>query len=516
MLQTMKEMLIWLEKCYGDKEAIVDHPEGRRWTYAELGDYSRRICASYRTDAGVKKGDRVGWLSLTASTDVLALSFGARKIGAIPVIMNSRASIELLAWMINNAGLKTLAYSNECLDTVRKVRETGIPSVREYIALEERGNFPGEVTIDEIYEKYRGADEPLVDITEGDACFICYTSGTTSRPKPILHKEGEWAWTIMTYAYQFSLHFDNVFMTSASPSFVGWAHMTGGTLRAAGKQVCSRFRPFTYLKGITDEKATHGQLTPTLVRMLYAEYKKSPEQFKLDSFRISMVSGEPVTEDVIAMVGEMFPNMQRLSGVGATEAISLFTAVPSAYLGAHWGTVGKPLPAMTVELRDPETGKLVTESDKAGEMYVKGPGVAAGVWNDPELTAKNFPDGWWKTGDLLYRDVAGYYYLTGRSDHMFKSGGIKIFSEEVEGNLKRHPAVLDAVVVPTPHETFGFVPYAHVRNSEPLTKRDMETWWAEQGFAGYNRPRKWKFWGQDEFPMIGFQKVDRKKLKETH
>src|SRR5208283_3664665 len=99
-------------------------------------------------------------------------------------------------------------------------------------------------------------------------------------------------------------------------------------------------------------------------------------------------------------------------------------------LGSHWGTVGKPLPAMTVELRDPETGVLVTEPEKAGEMFVKGPGVAAGVWNDPELTAKNFPGGWWKTGDLLYRDEAGYYYVTGRSDHMFKSGGIKIFSEE--------------------------------------------------------------------------------------
>ena len=70
--------------------------------------------------------------------------------------------------------------------------------------------------------------------------------------------------------------------------------------------------------------------------------------------------------------------------------------------------------------------------------------MAAGVWNDPELTARNFPDGWLRTGDLLYRDEKGYYFFAGRSDHMFKSGGVKVYAEEVEANLKTHPEVLDA------------------------------------------------------------------------
>jgi acyl-CoA synthetase (AMP-forming)/AMP-acid ligase II len=136
------------------------------------------------------------------------------------------------------------------------------------------------------------------------------------------------------------------------------------------------------------------------------------------------------------------------------------------------------------------------------------------VGNEPEHTEKNFPGGWWKSGEVLYRDRLGYYYFAGRSDHMFKSGGIKIFSEEVEGNLKRHPAVLDAVVVAIPHETFGFSPFAHIRNSEPLTAEVMERWWEEQNFGRYMRPKKWKFWGKEEFPVIGMQKIDRKRLQQ--
>jgi acyl-coenzyme A synthetase/AMP-(fatty) acid ligase len=511
---TQKEILLWLEKCFGNKEAIVDYPGGKRWTFGDLGDYSRRICASYKRDGLVGRGDRVSWLSLTPTTDIIALSFGARKMGAIPVIINARASLESVAWMINHVEVKSLAYSEECVDLIRRVREIGIPSVREYIALKERGGFPGEFTIDEIYDRYKAADEPGVQITEDDDCLVCYTSGTTGRPKPVLHKEGEWSWTSMMMAYQCGLYFDDAILNAMAPGFMGWAHVTCSALRVAAKQCCLRFEPSIYLQVVNDEKPTHGLISPTLVRMLYRDYRERHKKLSLDSLCIALVSGEPVTEDVIAMIKEMFPNLVRMSSIGATEAISMTTGPRNAYLREHWDTVGKPVPGMIAELRDTETGEAITEPDRPGELYVRGPGVASGIWNDPEATEKNFPGGWWKTGDLLFMDKNGYYYFAGRSDYMFKSGNIKVYSVEVEMNLKKHPAVLDAVVVPVPHETFGLVPFAHIRNREPLTAGEMESWWLGQGFARYNRPRKWRFWGEEEFPMITPIKIDRKKLFE--
>jgi len=512
--QTIKEILLWLEKCFGNKMGIVDYPGGKRWTFRELNDYSRRICASYKNDGSVEKGDRISWLSLTPSTDVIALSFGARKMGAVPVLINARASLEFIAWMINHVGAKSLAYSSECVDIVRSVREMGIPSVREYIALKERGDFPGELTIDELYDQYKAAEEPGVQITEDDDCLVCYTPGTTGRPKPVLHKEREWSWTNMIAAYQFGLYFDDIVLNATAPGFIGWAHATCRCLRTAAKQCCLRFVPATYLQAVDDEKPTHGSLSPTLVRMLYRDYQEHHGKLRLDSLRTALVSGEPVTEDIIAKIKEMFPNLVSMGSLGATEAISMTTGPQNAYLRTHLDTVGKPVPGMIAELRDTETGEMIAEPDKPGELYVRGPGVASGIWNDPEATEKSFPGGWWKTGDLLSADKNGYYYFSGRSDYMFKSGVIKVYSVEVETNLKTHPAVLDAVVVPVPHETFGSVPFAHIRNKEPLTATDMESWWLQRGFARYNRPRKWSFWGEKEFPMITSVKIDRKKLQQ--
>ncbi|MBI2820551.1 MAG: acyl--CoA ligase [Acidobacteria bacterium] len=512
--ETQKEMFLWLEKHFGGKEGVVDYPSGRRWSYRAFNDYSRRICASYKKDGGIQKGDRISWLAHKSSADILALSFGARKMGALPVIMNSRAGVQGIAWMINNVEARSLAYSSELVDAVKKVYEVGIPCVREFIALGERAGLPGERTIDEIYAQYEGAEEPEVEIAGTDDCLIAYTSGTTANAKPVVHKENNLAWTLMQLVYYFGVYSEDVWVVTAPPAFMGWAYMSFPCLRAAGKVCCVEFDPFTYLKAISDERGTHALLQPTVIRMLYPEYKKNPEEFKLDSLRIVCAAGEPVTEDVVAMLKEMFPNAQRLGGLGATEAVCFHTGHNSLYLSQHWDTLGIPLPGVSAELRDAETGKVITDPDMVGELYVKGPGVADRIWNNPELTEKSFPGGWWKTGDLFRTSETGHYYIAGRADYMFKSGGIKVYPEEVEENLKKHPDILDAVVFAIPHEVFGFVPMACIRNKKPLTPEGMEEWWLSQQFARYNRPRKWEFWGEKEFPKTASQKVDRRRLRD--
>lgn len=512
--ETLKDVLLWLETQFGDKEAIADCPDGKRWTFRDLNDFSRRACAGYASDGGVRKGDRVGWLSLAPRADLVALGLGARKLGAVPVIMNARAGAERLAWMIDNVELKALAYTADCAELLEQVREIGIPSVRQYIPLDAPAGIPGEKALDDLYEEFRSAPEPEVEIGPGDLCLLAYTSGTTGRPKPVMHEEAEWSWTSLMMAYVLGLYFDDVCLVAMPPSFIGWAHVTCASLRVAARQCCFRFDPTTFPGIVSQEQATHALLTPTLIRMLHAEYRRRPEAFGTESLRASVIGGEPITADVDSMAEEMFPNLVRIAALGATEAIMLHSGLHSRYLAEHPGTVGKPLPGVTAELRDDETGEVVAEPGRRGILYVKGPGVAAGIWNDPETTASNFPDGWWRTGDLFSRDEAGYYTFAGRSDHMFKSGAIKIYAEEVEETLKRHPAVLDAVVVPVPDPTFGLVPFAHVRSSEPLTADAVEEWWRGQAFERYSRPRHWRFWEQEPFPMVTLAKIDRRKLAE--
>jgi acyl-CoA synthetase (AMP-forming)/AMP-acid ligase II len=513
-LETLKDILLWLETQFGDKEAVADHSRRVRWSFGELNDRAREIAASFARDGGVRKGDRIGWLALGASGDIVALTAGALKLGAVPVIMNARASAERLAWMIDNAGLKSLAYSGDCAELLEQVRAVGIPSVRQLIALDSALGLPGEVPLDELCDEFRGAAEPRADIDPADVCLLAYTSGTTGTPKPVMHEEAEWSWTSLVMAYVLGLSYDDVTLVAMPPSFIGWAHLTCASLRVGAKQCCFRFDPRSFTTIVSEEQATHALLTPTMIRMLHAEYQSRPDAFSAKSLRASVIGGEPITTDVNTMADEMFGGLMRISALGATEGILLHSGMHSSYLKEHPATLGKPLPGVTVQLRDEETGEIVTEPGERGILYAKGPGIAAGIWNDPEATHANFPGGWWRTGDIFSRDEYGYYDFAGRCDHMFKSGAIKIYSEEVERSLKRHPAVLDAVVLPVPDATFGLVPFAHVRNSEPLTADAMERWWRGQPLESYSRPRHWKFWRETAFPMLTLAKVDRKRLAE--
>jgi acyl-CoA synthetase (AMP-forming)/AMP-acid ligase II len=224
-----------------------------------------------------------------------------------------------------------------------------------------------------------------------------------------------------------------------------------------------------------------------------------------------MLGGEKITDDILSKVRTLFPKLQLLGSFGATEAAMLHTGIASRRGANDPLLLGKPLPGITLELRDSETDAVITGANQPGVLYVKGP-TATGIWGNEEASEKNFPDGWWRSGDVVVRDEEGYLSFAGRDDFMFKSGAIKIFAEEVEAVLKRHPDILDAIVVPVPDERFGQVPFAFVRHHEPLAGDALERWWREQDAPGYYRPRHWSFCGTVAFPMVTAIKVDRRGL----
>jgi acyl-coenzyme A synthetase/AMP-(fatty) acid ligase len=112
----------------------------------------------------------------------------------------------------------------------------------------------------------------------------------------------------------------------------------------------------------------------------------------------------------------------------------LHSGVGNSYIIDHVGAIGKPLPGVTVELRDEDTGDVISESGKRGVLYARGPGISAGIWNDAKATAENFPEGWWRTGDMLERDESGYFIFAGRSDHMLRVGTSRFIRKMLKQN----------------------------------------------------------------------------------
>jgi acyl-CoA synthetase (AMP-forming)/AMP-acid ligase II len=510
-MKSFKELLLWAEANHGGKDAIIDLDRGARWTYADLNAAARSACAGYAA-GGIRQGDRVGWLAMAPGTDITALSFGARKMGAIPVAMNGRAAPEQLAWMIGNVGVKALSYTAESAAMLERLREIGIPSVEQFIAIDEPAD-PGHVTLASIYADHAAAGEPDADIAPDDVALVIYTSGSTGRPKPVMHTEAEWMHTTMNIAYANLLYFEDRYLNIFPPHFAGWAHVTTGCIRAAAGQVCMRFTPAELARAIVDERCTHVILTPTMVRMLRDQEEKTPGLLEGNAVRCIQLGGEAATDEVLKIVHRFFPDAGRVASHGATEAVTLSTGPANPRLASGGALLGRPLPGVTVEIRDEETGAVITEPGVPGGMYVTGP-VAAGIWGDAEATTANFPGGWWRSGDVVQRDAEGYYYIGGRTDNVFKSGAIKVQCEEVEATLKEHPLVLDVLVVPVPDDTFGQVGHAFVRHSQPLTGDELDAWWRQRpDAAAYARPRHWTLCGEAPFPMVTAAKVDRQAIR---
>lgn len=509
-MKTLKDVLLWAESGYANNEAIVDLDRGVRWSYADLNARARDVCAGY-AEAGLAKGDRIGWLAMGTGADLTAATLGAKKMGVIPVVMNGRASPERLAWMINNVGVTLLAYSDDSTELLSRVLALGIPTVTQFVALDKTLQ-DDHLRLADFYG--RDADEPAANVAPGDISHIVYTSGSTGMPKPVMFTEENWIESQRNMAYAWGVYHADRFINYFPPHFTAWMGVTSTAIVAAATQVCMRFDPEHVAKVIGSERCTHMITSPTMVRMLHMQFERHPELFAGNAMRAGMLGGEAITPDVLDAVSAMFPSLKLMGSLGATEGALMHTGLGNPRMDTDDGRLlGKPLPGITAELRDIDTGERIEESGKPGELFVRGP-IAAGIWEDEAATAKHFPDGWWRSGDVLVRDEDGYFRFAGRADNVFKSGAIKISTEDVESVLKRHPQILDAVVVPVPDDVYGMVPHAFVRHRGELSESALETWWRDRDDAEpYARPRHWTMMGEQPFPMVTAAKVDRHGLR---
>jgi acetyl-CoA synthetase len=227
-------------------------------------------------------------------------------------------------------------------------------------------------------------------------------------------------------AYAWSVFHEDRFLNYYPPHFAAWLSVTTTAVVAAASQICMRFDPTRVAVVIVDEGATHMITTPTILRMLREVFLKDPGTYAGNRMRAGMLGGETITPDVLDAVAAMFPRTQLMGSLGAAESGSaiMHTGLGNDRLRHDDGRLlGRPMAGVTVQLREPDTGAVVDEADRAGELFVRGP-IASGIWGDEEATARHFPDGWWPSGELLIRDKDGYFSFAGRGDNVFKSGAI--------------------------------------------------------------------------------------------
>lgn len=501
-----------------DREALVDVPSGRRWTYAEFSaDVDRLACALLA--AGVAKGDRVGVWAVNRAEWVL-VQYATAKAGAIMVNVNPAYRTHEVEYVLRQAGVSLLFASVEHKGSDYRAM---VDEVRPKCPRLTRTVYFGDRSWDEFTAL--GAEVPAEELSAREAELSCddpiniqYTSGTTGFPKgaTLSHhnilNNGFFVGESIAYTEQ-----DRI---CVPVPFYHCFGMVMGNLAATSHGACivipaPSFEPKATLEAVQRERCTSLYGVPT---MFIAELNL-PEfaGYDLSTLRTGIMAGSPCPVEVMKrVVAEM--HMAEVSicyGMTETSPVSLQTRVDDD-LEHRTGTVGRVLPHLEVKVVDPATG-ITLPRGEAGELCTRGYSVMLGYWEQPDKTAEAVDAGrWMHTGDLAVMREDGYVEIVGRIKYMIIRGGENIYPREIEEFLYAHPKIRDVQVVGVPHERYGEEVLACViplDAADPLTLDELRAFCRDR-LAHYKIPSRLEL--LDTFPMTVSGKVRKVELRRSH
>jgi fatty-acyl-CoA synthase len=457
-----------------DRTALVYVETGERLTYAELNARAERAAATLQ-ELGIEPGDRFGLLAFNCP-EFLEFFFAAGKIGTIVVPLSTRATAHELKHIVDDCGMKLYLHGPE-FDL-----DLGIPKY----GLEE-------------HEPSNPATQQPSN-PEQTYCLL-YTSGTTGKPKGVMIPKRQLYWNGYNTAVNWSLREDDV-----SPVFTPLYH-AGGLAAFCIPIFCvggtivlhKTFDATTVWKTIEQEKCTVVLGVPTIWKLLM----DAPEfaTANLERVRWFISGGAPLPQYIIDAYqrrGVVFKQ-----GYGMTEVgVNCFTMTVEESFRKP-GSIGRPMLFTEV--------KLEQMDGDVGEMWIRGPHLSLGYWNNDEATRASYGEGgWFRTGDLARRDEEGFFYIAGRRKEMFISGGVNVYPAEIEAELVSHPNVSDAAVVPIADDTWGEVGVAFVVGT--ASKEELENYLALR-IAKYKLPRRYVF--LDALPRTPYGKVVKDELRKA-
>jgi fatty-acyl-CoA synthase len=462
-----------------DKLALVCVETGQRLTYHELNARAERAAVTLCSLLG--PGDRFGLLAFN-SVEFVELFFAAGKAGVIVVPLSTRATAHELGHIARDCGMKVLFYGPEFTQIAEELSSV----VSHQLSIADR---PGDsATID---------NRP--ETKSEDTYCLLYTSGTTGKPKGVMIPKRQLYWNGYNTAINWGLRDDDV-----SPVFTPMYHAGGlaafliPIFCAGGTVIVHKtFSTAEVWKTIEQERCTVVLGVPTIWKLLM----DAPEfaTTDLSHVRWFISGGAPLPQFVIDAYqkrGVVFKQ-----GYGMTEVgVNCFTMTIDDSFRKP-GSIGRPMLFTEVRLENLDGG--------IGEMWIRGPHVSSGYWNNENATREAYADdGWFRTGDLARRDEDGFFYIAGRRKEMFISGGVNVYPAEIEAELVSHPLVSDAAVVAVPDDTWGEVAVAFVVGT---ASEEELTAWLTSRIAKYKIPKRFVF--LDALPRTPYGKVVKADLQ---
>ncbi len=447
-----------------DADALVF--DGRRWTYRELDAEAARVAGGLAS-LGIGAGDRVAMLVGNRPEFVFTL-LGTLRLGAIAVPMGTRLQTPEIAYIVEHCGAAVLVHDAELTD--RLPASADVPGLRARVVECPRA----------------AARQAAVGVREEDTAVILYTSGTTGRPKGAMLTHLNIVHSAMHFQQGMDLRTGERSLLAVPASHVtGLVAIIVAMWQSEGATVLmSEFKAPAFLALAARERITHTVLVPAMYNLCLLQPEFADHD--LSAWRIGGYGGAPMPQATIATLAQRLPRLQLINAYGATETTSPTTLLPADRVALRPDSVGLPLPCADVVVMGPDGNEV--PHGEAGELWIRGPMVVPGYWNNPEATRDSFIAGFWRSGDVGSIDADGYVCVFDRIKDMLNRGGYKIFSVEVEHVLSHHPGVLESAIVGKPCPVLGERVHAFVSRRDPALGADALTAFCAARLADYKVP----------------------------
>ena len=490
---------------FPEKPALECGGVGLSW--AELDRRVNRL-ANALLQAGLRYGDRVAVL-LGNCSEYFEVYFACARAGLVAVPVNYRLTGPELEQIIGHAGPSLLITDGEYAGQALAI---GNPPARRWcISAEAVQGFQDYRSIVDT------ADATPVNAEANDTFAIFYTSGTTGLPKGALvsHRNLEMNGYNQAIADR-SVPGDINLL--ATPIYHMGAVFMAVTYMMLGctHHILEKFDPGAWLALLERSRASVALLVPTMINAVV----NAPglRRYDLSSLRLIFYGGGPMPVSVLERA------IDRL-GCGFTQGYGLTETLEATFLVSadhvvngtevqtrRLASAGRE--AVGAEIRIIDEAGADLGAGETGEILIKSESVSAGYWNNPEETANVIREGWFHTGDLGYLDEDRYLFVVDRKKDMVISGGVNIYSKEIESVLYRHPAVLEAAVVGLPDEEWGEIVTAVIalKPGQEVSGEELVEL-CKASLAGYKKPRKIFF--LDELPKNPSGKILKRVLREN-
>ncbi|MDT0278021.1 acyl-CoA synthetase [Blastococcus goldschmidtiae] len=484
-----------------------------RLTYAELDEASDRLATALQA-LGLVRGDRVATLAGNCA-ELVVTEVALYKAGLTRAPINFRLGVEEVAHLLRESSARVLLVDAGRLEVARAALDgSTVETVVCYSGPTDLG--PGYA------ELLAGAPWTAVDVEcdADDLAVLHFTSGSTGKLKAAMQ----------TYGNRMALMRKTVMSPSTRINPGCRQILAGPVTHASGMPlmgiffaggcavVLSRWDAEAFLRLIERERATHAFVVPTMINTVLA--LPNARDFDVSSLQQLTYGAAPMSAQRIREAWDLFgPVLSQGFGCGETTSGVMFLSTED-HRRAIDGEDEELLlscgrPGSEAEVRIVDDAGVPVPDGAIGEIAVRGPDVVPGYFNEPELTAENFQDGWFRTGDLARRRSDGYVFIVDRKKDMIITGGFNVYAVEVESALLQHPDVYEAAVVGVPDEKWGEAVKAVVvrRPGAEVDEAALIDFCAER-LASMKKPRSVDF--VPDLPHNPNGKMDRRSVRDRY